>query len=309
MSEEPGSHRVFIERLVIALAVVGLALLLWNLRNLFLLVFGSVLVAVILNLIAVPIRERLRFPPPLALFAAVLVVVAVIGTAFWALGAEVTRQAATIRQLIPAAWAAIEARLDTWGLARPCASGPPASRWARRRIQCRQYRSVDRHGSPTRCWWSSAASISAQPELYRVGMIKLVPARGRALAARRSMRAAARCARAARPDVSMAVAHPHLARPDDHRRPSALTLACSPLARIVPFIADRRCGPGDPARLRRRADKALWVAFLFLAIRNSRASAGPLSSSVPSTAPALLLFALVAGGLVFGIAGILLARR
>ena len=40
-------HRLFIERVVIALALIGLALLLWNLRGLFLLVFGAVLVSVV----------------------------------------------------------------------------------------------------------------------------------------------------------------------------------------------------------------------------------------------------------------------
>ena len=59
MSGEPVSHRIFIERLVIALAVIAVALLLWNLRGLFLLLFGAVLVSVILSIIAGPLRERL----------------------------------------------------------------------------------------------------------------------------------------------------------------------------------------------------------------------------------------------------------
>ena len=89
---------MFIERLVIALAIVSaIALLLWNLRGLFLLVFGAVLVSVILNIVARPICQRLGLPHWAALLAAVLIVAGVLVSAFWTFGAEVTRQAEGLR--------------------------------------------------------------------------------------------------------------------------------------------------------------------------------------------------------------------
>lgn len=315
MSGEPIGHRIFIERLVIAIIVIGVALLLWNLRDLFLLVFGAVLVAVIVNLIAGPIRARLRFPPPLALFAAVLIVVAAIATAFWMFGAEVTRQANTIRALIPPAWAALEARLDAWGL------GEPVREWTT---------SLQAGGGVVANIGNIAVSIgngladallvivggiylAAQPELYRVGMIKLVPARGRALAAQ-AIEASGRALRLWLLGrlVSMAVVGllTWLGLMIIGV-PSALTLALlAALLEFVPFI-----GPiiaAVPAMLLGFAagpDKALWVAFLFLAIQQFEGNV--LEPMVQQRAvdlpPALLLFALVAGGLVFGISGILLA--
>ena len=93
--------------------------------------------------------------------------------------------------------------------------------------------------------------------------------------------------------------------------PSALTLGLlAALLEFVPFI-----GPivaAVPAILLGFAagpDKAIWVAFLFVAIQQFEGNV--LEPMVQQRAvdlpPALLLFALVAGGLVFGVAGILLA--
>ena len=56
------THRRFAERVIIALAILGLAMLLWNLRALVILVFGAILFAVILRLIADPLKRRLRRP-------------------------------------------------------------------------------------------------------------------------------------------------------------------------------------------------------------------------------------------------------
>lgn len=76
-----GGHRIFIERLLIALAILGLAMLLWQLRHLLILVFGAVLFAVILRIIANPIQEKLRLPDSVALLIAVLIVFGILGLA------------------------------------------------------------------------------------------------------------------------------------------------------------------------------------------------------------------------------------
>src|SRR3546814_17735122 len=65
-----GGHRRFIERLLIALSIIVVALLLWRLRGLLILLFGAVLVAVVLGTIARLIADRLRLPHILALLIA-----------------------------------------------------------------------------------------------------------------------------------------------------------------------------------------------------------------------------------------------
>ena len=315
MKREPASHRIFIERVVIALALVAVALLLWNLRGLFLLLFGAVLVSVILGLVAEPIRRRLRVPPALALLAAVLVVAGAVGTAFWLFGAEVMRQSTNLRELIPAAWSALEMRLDAWGL------GSALREWTD---------ALGQGGGVVSNLGTIAVSIgngladtllvvvggiylAIQPELYRVGLLKLVPERGRDLAAE----ALAASGRALRlwllgRMVSMAVVGllTWLGLVIIGV-PSALSLALlAALLEFVPFI-----GPivaAVPAILLGFAagpEKAFWVALLFLAIQQFEGNVlEPLvQQRAVDLPPALLLFALVAGGTVFGIVGLLLA--
>ena len=315
MSHEPISHRIFIERLVIAVIVIGIALLLWNLRGLFMLVFGAVLVSVILGIVARPIRERLHLPDWAALLAAVVIVAGVIIVAFWTFGAQVTRQAEALRDMIPVAWTALEARLDAWGL------GEMMRQWAS------QVRggggvvanlgniavTVGNGIADTLLVVVGGIYLAAQPELYRVGLLKLVPERGRELADQ----ALAASGRALHlwllgRLVSMAVVGlltwlGLLVI----GVPSALALGLlAALLEFVPFV-----GPivsAIPALLLAFADspeKAMWTALLFLAIQQFEGNVlEPLvQQRAVDLPPALLLFALVAGGLIFGIVGVILA--
>lgn len=315
MSGEPISHRIFIERLVIALIVIGLALLLWNLRGLFMLVFGSVLVSVILNLAAAPIRERLHAPPWLALLAAVLIVAAIIGTAFWLFGSEVARQSENLRMSIPRAWLAVLARLDSWGL------GEPVRAWI---AGVRAGGGVVTNIGTFAVSFANALVdtllviiggiyLAAQPDLYRVGVIKLIPERGRALAAQ-ALEASGRALRLwmlGRLVSMSAVGLMTWLGLTIIGVPSALTLGLlAAILEFVPFI-----GPvlsAIPAVLLGFAistETAIWIVLLFLVIQQIEGNVlEPLvQQRAVDLPPALLLFALVAGGLIFGAVGVVLA--
>ena len=315
MSRETISHRIFIERLVIALIVIGIALLLWNLRGLFILVFGAVLVSVILRLIAAPLCERTGLPPPFSLLCAVLLVVLLVGTSAWTFGAEVIRQSEGLRAMIPAAWSAAVARLDGFGV------GEPVRQWT---ASLAAGDGVVGHiGAIARSIGSGIADallvivggiyLAAQPDLYRTGLLKLVPARGRELAAE-ALDASGRALHLwllGRLVSMVAVGVLTWLGLVLIGVPSALTLALlAALLEFVPFI-----GPivaALPAVLLAFAagpDKALWTALLFVAIQQLEGNViEPLvQQRAVDLPPALLLFAVVAGGLVFGIAGILFA--
>ena len=309
------SHRVYIERLVIALGVIGLAILLWNLRGLVLLIFGAVLVSVVLNVVADPIRHRLGLPRGAALLAAVLIVVGLLGTAFWMFGAEVMRQSGALRDMIPAAWQNLLARLDTWGL------GDAVRQWST---------TLGSGGGVVSNFGNLAMSVgnavfdtllvviggiylAAQPELYWTGMIKMVPQRGRALIAD-ALTASGRALRLWLLGrlVSMAVVGllTWLGLVIIGV-PSALTLALlAALLEFVPFV-----GPivsAVPAVLLAFAagpEKSLWTIGLFLAIQQFEGNVlEPLvQQRAVDLPPALLLFALVAGSLIFGLIGVVLA--
>ena len=315
MKGEPITHRIFIERLVIALMVVGVALLVWNLRGLLVLVFGSVLVSVILGIVARPIRERLKVPDWAALLAAVLIVGGVIASAFWLLGAEVSRQAYALRDLIPSAWQSLLGRLDGWGL------GEPVREWSEGLGDGGGV--VTNIGSIAVMVGNALADtllvivggiyLAAQPELYWTGMIKLIPDRGRALAAD-ALEASARGLRLWLLGRMVSMAAVGLMTWLGLYLigiPSALTLGLlAALLEFVPFI-----GPivaAVPAVLLAFAegpDKALWTVLLFTIIQQIEGNVlEPLvQQRAVDLPPALLLFALVAGGLVFGVVGIILA--
>ncbi|HET9428258.1 MAG TPA: AI-2E family transporter [Allosphingosinicella sp.] len=315
MNAEPISHRIFIERLVIAIIVIGIALLLWNLRGLFMLVFGAVLVAVILNIVAQPVKERLKLPDGFALLVAVILVAGIIGVAIWTFGAQVSRQAGALGEMIPQAWTTLESQLDAWGL------GDAAREWSR---------GVSAGGGIVANLGNIAVTVgngladtllvivggiylAAQPELYRVGMIKLVPERGRALAAE-ALEASARALRLwllGRMVSMTVVGLLSWLGLVIIGVPSALALGLlAALLEFVPFI-----GPvisAVPAILLAFAEspeQAIWTALLFLAIQQFEGNVlEPLvQQRAVDLPPALLLFALVAGGLIFGIVGIILA--
>ena len=315
MSEPPISHRIFIERLVIGIAVIGIALLLWSLRELFMLVFGAVLVSVILNIIAQPLRERLRLPGWAALLASVLVVAAVFVVAFWTFGAQVIRQADALREMIPNAWQAVQGRLDSWGLGEPVrewtaglgSGGGVVANLGNVAM------TVGNGIADTLLVLVGGIYLAAQPELYRVGMLKLVPERGRALAAQAldSSGRALKLWLLGRLVSMVTVGFLTWLGLTIIGVPSALALGLiAGLLEFVPFI-----GPvisAVPAVLLALAESpqmALWTLLHFLAIQQFEGNVlEPLvQQRAVDLPPALLLFALVAGGLIFGASGVVLA--
>mgnify|MGYP000229841025 CR=1 FL=1 len=96
---------------IAALVVAGL--LVWRLADVLLLAFGAVLVGVLLHALSEPLTRRLRLPRPLALTLAVAGFGAVVGGAVWLFGQQIALQAATLGELLPRAWAALQAPLST----------------------------------------------------------------------------------------------------------------------------------------------------------------------------------------------------
>ena len=309
------SHRIFIERLVIALIVIGIALLLWNLRDLFLLVFGSVLVSVILGLVAQPIRARLGAPALVALLAAVLIVLGVIGTAFWLFGAEVSRQAEGLQEMIPAAWQALQVRLDAWGIGDAVRQGV-SGLGAEARVVANIGNiavTVSSGIADTLLVIVGGIYLAAQPNLYWVGMLKLIPKRARALAAD-ALEASARALRLwllGRLVSMAAVGFMTWLGLTILGVPSALTLALlAALLEFVPFIGPILAAiPAVLLAFAQGPQMALWTLFLFFIVQQIEGNIlEPLvQQRAVDLPPVLLLFALAAGGLIFGAVGIILA--
>ncbi|HEX8525903.1 AI-2E family transporter [Allosphingosinicella sp.] len=316
MSGQPMSHRIFIERLVIAIAIVGFALLLWELRDLLILVFGAVLVSVILSLIALPIRQRLGVPPWAGLLAAVLIVAGVIGIALGMFGAETARQAAALSDAIPRAWAALQARLEPMGLAEPlrqAIAGLEANSGGVLSNVGRIAMSIGSGIADALLVLVGGIYLAAQPRLYRGGLVKLVPPGGRANVEQ------------ALDDSWTALRLWLLGRLVSMTFIGLLTgiglwilgvpaaLALAVIAFILEFVP--YVGPilaSIPAILLAFAIDpmlALWVALLYVVIQQLEGNViEPLvQQRAVDLPPALLLFSIVAGGVLFGAVGVIFA--
>jgi predicted PurR-regulated permease PerM len=312
---QPLSHRQFVERLVVAIVVLGLVALLWQLRGLLILVFGAVLAAVILTVIAAPIAQRLHLPRTVALTIAVVLAAALFAIAFGLFGREVAAQASLLEHRVPEAWRAIETRLDAWGL------GEPLAQWTQ---------SIRSGGGVAANLGGIAMSVgsaladtllvlvggvylAAQPDLYRDGLIKLIPERGRALCAEalddsgRALRLWLRGQLVSMILVGLLTGFGLWLI----GVPSALTLGL--LAAILEFIPF--AGPiiaAVPALVLALAagpEMAFWVVILYLVVQQIEGNViQPIvQERAVDLPPALLLFSIVAGGLVFGIVGVIFA--
>ncbi len=93
-----------LKTLIAALAIVALAIAAWRLTDVLLLIFAAVVVSVMLRALAEPIARHTPLPPPVALAAVVIGLIAVIGGAGWMFGAQLTAQWSELAQRLPAGW-------------------------------------------------------------------------------------------------------------------------------------------------------------------------------------------------------------
>ncbi|WP_106640029.1 AI-2E family transporter [Allosphingosinicella vermicomposti] len=309
------SHREYIERLALTLLIGGLALLFWALRDVLILIFAAVLVAVIFRILANPIGRRLGVPHGVALGISVLIVIAVFATSMWLFGAEIVAQSSTLQRTIPGAWEQLLQRLEPIGLADPL----------------RQWMAgvgrgdgvVSNIGGLALSFGNGLADtllvlfggiyLAAQPDLYRRGVIKMIPPRGRGLTARAldDSWKALRLWLLGRLVSMVTVGILTFIGLSIIGIPAALTLGLlSGILEFVPFL-----GPivsAIPAVLLAIAvspEAALWTIGLYLLVQQIEGNLlEPLVQQRAVTLPpALLLFSLVIGGLLFGVPGILVA--
>ncbi|OYW13494.1 MAG: hypothetical protein B7X02_02080 [Rhodospirillales bacterium 12-54-5] len=103
----------FIRRVLISISVVGMALLLWQLRELLLLIFGSVVIAAMLHSIADPIHRHMTLSKKWALILAVLLIILMLTLASWFVGSEVSSEFSNLSTQLPNAWESFRTRMHT----------------------------------------------------------------------------------------------------------------------------------------------------------------------------------------------------
>lgn len=307
----------FARRVLIVVAIGGLALLLWYLVDVLLLVFATVLVAVLLRAIARPVDRRTGIGDNWALGVAVLVVASVITLAVTLFGAEVRAQTLKLLETLPDAWDLFIRRTLSGDL--------------RDQIMERAEGAVPAAGqivtNVLAGAWSVAGGLSAvvlmivgglylaaQPDVYRRGFLLLFPDDGKRASAAETLDAMGEALQLWLVGQLLTMAFilaVTLAGLWAIGVPAALALAVfAGLAQFVPIIGPIVAAvPALLVALTESWQMVLWVLALYVVIQQVESNVvTPLvQRRTVHLPPALPLFAVVVFGLLFGLMGVLLA--
>ena len=311
MASDPQSDDVrFVRRVILALALVALAAALWQLRSLLLLAFGAAVVATLFRTIAEPLREKTGMPDWAALTLAILAVMALIGSAFAAFGAEAAEQVRALLRYLPEAWATLEKRAAELGMGWISQSIPQPSGG----LSSLTGFALSIGGAVATMLLLIAGAIyfAAQPKLYRQGLVLLFPEARRPLvdeALGDSGRALAMWLRGQL--ITMTVVGTLVGFGLWMLGvPSALALGLvAGLLDFVPFVGPIAAAiPALLIAFNIDGQLALWTLGLYVIVQQVEGNlVYPLvqryAVGIP---PALILFAIVAAGVLFGIPGVLL---
>ena len=314
-SDQSASEADFIRRVLITIAIVAAVLLLWELRRVAVLIFGAVLIATIFRAIAAPLRKHLRLPERLAVGLAVLLIVGVIGTTIALVGSQVTAQGHALADILPRAAQIADGHLASLGLDHPVErslgklgnGGVVGSNISKFVADA-----TEGVGSFLIVFFGGIF-LAAQPKLYGIGFLKLVPPAKRSIASD-AMEDSGRALRLWLKGQLWAMIIIFVLTWIGLLLigvPSALVLALiSGVLEFIPYAgAITSSVPAILVGLAQSPETALWVVGLYVVVHHVEAYViQPVIQQFAVEIPAVItLFCLLAFGLLFGILGILLA--
>ena len=319
MADSPGQasgDRLFVRRVLIVLGLAALFFLAWQLRILLLMLFGAIVVATIFRAVADAISRFTRLPGSAATILSVLLVLSALGTLIAVFGAHIAEQLQTLRETLPRAWRAVEARIGDLGLSqqldRLVASittpgGGSLSGFGRALI------SIGGGIADLLVVIFAGIYLALQPHFYRVGAIKLVPPKRRKVAAE-AMLESERALRLWLKGQAVAMLVVGLLTGFGLwllGMPSALTLGLmAGLLEFIPFAGPILAAvPAVLLALAVSPELALWVVLLYVAIQQFEGNLlTPVVQQYAVDLPgAVLLFSLIGFGTLFGTLGVILA--
>jgi len=304
----------FASKVLWIVAAVVILWMAWTLRGMLLLVFGAILVAVVFASIAEIVRKLVRMPPAAALAVTVLAVVALLAGALWLFGSELAGQTQALSAMMPTAWENLLSRLEPWGLDKPLRRWlNDASSGAGIASNMRNLAAgvADALGNLLLVI-AGGIYIAAQPALYRSGLLKLFPESRRALMAEAGDDAvgALKLWLKGRLASMIFVGCATSLGLWLIGVPTALSLGLvSALLEFIPFLGPIIAAvPAVLLAFVQGPETAMWTALLYLLVQQIEGNVlEPLVQQRAVTIPpALLLFGVVAAGLMFGLLGVLL---
>ena len=173
----------YLRRLALTLGAIALALLAWYLREVVVLVFAGVVVAVTLTALARPMHRQFGLSRRVALFLVLLLLVLLLTGGIWLIGPALSQQFERLREELPRAIEAVGGWLDDNSLGMALreawiglkADGVPWSRVAS--VASVTLGSLATFGLVV----VLGIYLAADPETYRKGVVRLLPPGRRAL--------------------------------------------------------------------------------------------------------------------------------
>lgn len=301
----------FLTRVILIIALVGLALIAWWIRHTLLLAFGGLIVSVVILALARPLSRLTGLPHLASVAAAALLIALAVGLALWQAAPALLVQAAELREALPQAAASIRDRFP--GIfARDALAQSSVISGIAGQITLWSTRLAE---GITAVLLVVLAGVffAVAPHRYTEGLVRLVPP-ARQETARHAVASASTALRAwlLGQLVAMAVVGGGVALGTwmiGLPAPLALGLVAG-LLEFVPVV-----GPilgAIPALLLALTmgwSMFIWTAGLYLAIEQleSNLLLPMIERSVASVPPALFLLTFVAIGTLFGLTGVILA--
>lgn len=318
-ADEPG----FVRKVLIVLGLAALALLAWQAHLALLVTFAGIIVAVLLSALAQPLEARLGLSRPWALLVAAAGLASLLTLAAVLVGAEVAAQVRDFISRLPEAIAALGERFGI-EVPRPGEARGEDAKALLGAIDPSWLGGVAGQVASVGSAVASALSalvvaviggwfLASDPGLYRRGVTLLLP-RGQRRKAEEAMEASGEALRLwlGAQAISMAaigllawLGTWAIGLPS----PVALGLFAG-LAAFVPLIgAVAGAVPALLLALTEGGAAVLWTAALFVAIQQVEGNllAPVVQRHMVDLPPALLLFTVVAIGLLFGLPGVILA--
>lgn len=309
-------HQLFAERLLIIIGAALALLLFWRLSDLLVLVFGAVIVAVLLNAAAEPISRKTGLGKRSALAIVVLSIASAIAVLLVLFGAQINSQFSDLARNVPEGWKDLERIIGGFPfgdeLVGPMREGIPSGA-----------NIVGRLGNLLLTLGNAivdlilitigAVFFAAQPHLYRNGFLKLFPVSWRSLLAEAvddSGRAVGLWFRGQLISMAIVGVLTWLGL-TLLGVPSAFALGwIAAFAEFIPYAGPIMAAiPGLLLALLLGPQKAMWVLLVYVAVQQLEGNIiQPLiQRKAVSLPPALTLFGMAAGGLLFGFLGLVLA--
>jgi len=317
MAEKPNSDGdSFTRRAMIVIALAAAAFLVWTLRYVLVLLFGAVLVATIIRAIAQPLKKHLRLPDGISVAVSVLLIAGVVGGTVWMIGSQIGAQAEHLSESIPRAVSLLDSWLGTVGLHHPIES------WIKH-IGSDNSIIVAEFGG-----WLSSLTVSfasllilifggiflaAQPRFYGIGAIKLIPPEGRALIGEAMEESAVALRLWLKGQIVAMVAIGVLTWIGfmiiGVQSPLVLAIIAGVLE-FVPYAGPIASAiPAVLVALAQGPEFAVWTIIMYVVVHHVEAYIlQPMVQQWAVDVPAVvMLFALLAFGLLFGIVGVFFA--